>query len=172
MEAGYVVASLHCSSAARAWHTIDGSRRREESRESAFAAPPCPAQGIIIHGCVRDTREIGQLTLGVKAIAPCPLKSSKRDPGLRDVPVSFGGVTVRPGDWWVGAAHLLRVGGLGAAGKTCWLTWPCSYSRAMPGRAHARLLPIAAQLAYVALRASPTAGSMLTKMACWCRPPI
>lgn len=28
-----------------------------------------------------------------------PQKSSKRDPGLRDVPVSFAGVTIRPGDW-------------------------------------------------------------------------
>lgn len=61
--------------------------------------PPHLPQGIIIHGCVRDTREIGQLPIGVKAIAPCPLKSSKRDTGLRDVPVTFGGVTVRPGDW-------------------------------------------------------------------------
>jgi hypothetical protein len=28
-----------------------------------------------------------------------PQKSSKRDPGFRDVPVSFAGVTIRPGDW-------------------------------------------------------------------------
>ena len=27
------------------------------------------------------------------------MKSSKRDPGLRDVPVTVAGVTVRPGDW-------------------------------------------------------------------------
>jgi hypothetical protein len=26
-------------------------------------------------------------------------KSSKRDPGFRDVPVSFAGVTIKPGDW-------------------------------------------------------------------------
>ena len=34
-----------------------------------------------------------------QALATYPLKSSKRDPGLRDVPVSFGGVSFRPGDW-------------------------------------------------------------------------
>lgn len=39
------------------------------------------------------------MPLGVKALATYPLKSSKRDPGLRDVAVSFAGVTVRPGDW-------------------------------------------------------------------------
>lgn len=35
----------------------------------------------------------------VKALSPYPLKSSKRDPGLRDVPVTFGGVTFRPGQF-------------------------------------------------------------------------
>lgn len=55
--------------------------------------------GIIIHGCVRDTADLATFDLGVKALAPFPLKSSKRDPGQRDVPVSFAGVTVRPGDW-------------------------------------------------------------------------
>jgi len=55
--------------------------------------------GIIVHGCIRDSETIGTLPLGVKALATYPLKSSKRDPGLRDVPVSFAGVTVRPGDY-------------------------------------------------------------------------
>lgn len=36
-------------------------------------------------------------------------KSSKRDPGLRDVPVSFAGVTIKPGDW-VYADGGLRMG--------------------------------------------------------------
>lgn len=35
----------------------------------------------------------------MKALAPFPLKSSKRDLGQRDVPVSFAGVTIKPGDW-------------------------------------------------------------------------
>ena len=56
-------------------------------------------QGIIINGCIRDSEDIGKMELGVKALATYPLKSSKRDPGLRDVPVTFGGVTFRPGDW-------------------------------------------------------------------------
>ena len=55
--------------------------------------------GIIIHGCIRDSADIGAMPLGVKALATHPLKSAKRDAGLRDVPVAFAGVTVQPGDW-------------------------------------------------------------------------
>ncbi|KAK9821906.1 hypothetical protein WJX81_000937 [Elliptochloris bilobata] len=55
--------------------------------------------GIIINGCVRDTAVIAGLELGVKALAPYPLKSSKRDPGLAGVPVTFAGVRVSPGDY-------------------------------------------------------------------------
>lgn len=56
-------------------------------------------QGAIIYGCIRDSEDISKMPLGVKALATFPLKSSKRDPGLRDVPVTFAGVTVNPGDW-------------------------------------------------------------------------
>ncbi|GFR52154.1 hypothetical protein Agub_g14613 [Astrephomene gubernaculifera] len=55
--------------------------------------------GIIVHGCIRDSADIAGMPLGVKALGTHPLKSSKRDPGQRDVPVCFGGVTVKPGDW-------------------------------------------------------------------------
>ncbi len=39
------------------------------------------------------------MRLGVKALATFPLKSAKRDPGLRDVPVTFAGTTFRPGHY-------------------------------------------------------------------------
>jgi regulator of ribonuclease activity A len=55
--------------------------------------------GIIINGCIRDSADIAQMPLGVKALCTYPLKSSKRDVGLRDVPVSFAGVTFEAGDW-------------------------------------------------------------------------
>ncbi|KAL4436935.1 hypothetical protein ABPG75_004074 [Micractinium tetrahymenae] len=55
--------------------------------------------GIIINGCVRDTEEIKQFAVGIKALAPHPLKPGKRDGGLRDVPVVVGGTIVCPGDW-------------------------------------------------------------------------
>lgn len=51
--------------------------------------------GVIVFGCIRDSEEIAKMDIGVKALATCPLKSSKRDPGLRDVPVQFAGVRVQ-----------------------------------------------------------------------------
>ncbi|CAD7703074.1 unnamed protein product [Ostreobium quekettii] len=55
--------------------------------------------GIIVNGCIRDSEDISKMPLLVKALSPYPLKSSKRDPGLRDVPVTFGGVTFCPGQF-------------------------------------------------------------------------
>ena len=55
--------------------------------------------GIVINGCIRDSEDIAKMPLGVKALATFPLKSSKRDPGLRDVAVTFAGATFAPGSW-------------------------------------------------------------------------
>jgi regulator of ribonuclease activity A len=54
--------------------------------------------GIVVNGCVRDSVRLGQLALGVMALATHPRKSEKRGHGDRDVPVRFGGVTFHPGD--------------------------------------------------------------------------
>lgn len=53
--------------------------------------------GVVVYGCIRDSEAIGQLALGVKALATHPLKSIKRGEGQRDLPVRFAGVTFRPG---------------------------------------------------------------------------
>lgn len=37
------------------------------------------------------------MPLGVKALNTYPLKSSKRDQGLRDVPIMFAGAEFKPG---------------------------------------------------------------------------
>lgn len=52
--------------------------------------------GIIINGCIRDSREISEIEVGVLALATHPLKSGKEGAGERDVPVEFGGVTWTP----------------------------------------------------------------------------
>jgi regulator of ribonuclease activity A len=54
--------------------------------------------GVIVYGCVRDSRELNEMELGIRALAATPLRSQKRNEGQRDVPVRFGGVTFRPGD--------------------------------------------------------------------------
>ena len=55
--------------------------------------------GIVIHGCVRDVDQLKNMSLGIKALDANPLKSVKRNVGLRDEIVSFGGVTFVPGDY-------------------------------------------------------------------------
>ena len=53
-------------------------------------------EGIIIYGCIRDVAALSTISLGVQAICPNPMKSIKRQVGLRDVEVSFGGVSFIP----------------------------------------------------------------------------
>ena len=55
--------------------------------------------GIVVHGVVRDTVALGALDLGIKALGSNPRKSAKNAIGQIDQPVSFGGVTFRPGEW-------------------------------------------------------------------------
>jgi regulator of ribonuclease activity A len=54
--------------------------------------------GLIINGCVRDVAALRELDLGIKAIGSTPRPSGKQGTGEVDVPVTFGGVTFRPGD--------------------------------------------------------------------------
>jgi len=54
--------------------------------------------GIVVYGCIRDSRAIGEMDIGVLALATHPQKSVKKGIGDADVPVSFGGVTFSPGE--------------------------------------------------------------------------
>ncbi|WP_228141655.1 ribonuclease E activity regulator RraA [Marinobacter sp. X15-166B] len=55
--------------------------------------------GLIINGCIRDVDVIGQTQLGVQALGTHPRRTEKRNQGDLDVPVTFGGVTFRPGQF-------------------------------------------------------------------------
>lgn len=55
--------------------------------------------GVVVYGCIRDSADIAAIAIGVKALNTHPLKSVKKGIGERDVPVTFAGVTVRPGDF-------------------------------------------------------------------------
>ncbi len=55
--------------------------------------------GVLIYGYIRDSGEIADLDLGVKALGTNPRKSQRRGEGQRDIPVAFAGVTFRAGDW-------------------------------------------------------------------------
>lgn len=54
--------------------------------------------GVVVHGCVRDSAVIARIDLGVLALCTHPRKSGKQGVGERDVPVTFLGVTFRPGE--------------------------------------------------------------------------
>lgn len=56
-------------------------------------------EGVVVYGCIRDSADIGQIEIGVRALATHPQKSVKRGVGERDLPVTFAGVTFRPGEW-------------------------------------------------------------------------
>lgn len=55
--------------------------------------------GIVVYGCIRDARAIGQMDIGVFALATHPQKTLKKNEGDIDVAVTFGGVTFQAGDW-------------------------------------------------------------------------
>lgn len=55
--------------------------------------------GVVVYGCIRDSGEIGEMPVAVKALATHPRKSDKRNLGDRDVPVRFAGVNFEPGAW-------------------------------------------------------------------------
>lgn len=56
-------------------------------------------QGFIIYGCIRDVDAIRELDIGVQALGRIPLRTDKRGIGQRDIAVTFGGVTFRPGEF-------------------------------------------------------------------------
>jgi regulator of ribonuclease activity A len=55
--------------------------------------------GVVIDGCVRDSAELVMQAIGIRALAPMPLPTEKRQEGQSQVPVQIQGVWVRPGDW-------------------------------------------------------------------------
>lgn len=56
-------------------------------------------EGIVVYGCIRDSGDINQIDIGVRALDTHPLKSIKKGAGDRNIDVSFGGVTFKPGEW-------------------------------------------------------------------------
>ncbi len=55
--------------------------------------------GLVINGAIRDVDEIAVTAIGVQALGRCSLKTEKLGMGQRDVPISFGGVNIAPGDY-------------------------------------------------------------------------
>ncbi|WP_043316208.1 ribonuclease E activity regulator RraA [Microbulbifer sp. HZ11] len=55
--------------------------------------------GILMYGCIRDVDAISGLELGVQALGSHPMKTDKKGIGERDIAVTFGGVSFKPGEY-------------------------------------------------------------------------
>lgn len=56
--------------------------------------------GIVVYGYIRDSQEIAEQEIGVKALGTHPRKSEKGlHTGRREMTVTFAGVTFKPGAW-------------------------------------------------------------------------
>lgn len=54
-------------------------------------------QGVLVNGCVRDVEILATIELGVLALSAFPVRSNKRGEGDLNVPVSFAGADITPG---------------------------------------------------------------------------
>lgn len=55
--------------------------------------------GVVVWGCIRDSAQVETMPVAVFALATHPRRPAKQGIGERDVPVTFGGHTLRPGDY-------------------------------------------------------------------------
>lgn len=58
--------------------------------------------GIVAYGCIRDSKAIGLMDIGVFALGTHPKKTVKRNVGEVDIVVTFGGVNFVPGHYVYG----------------------------------------------------------------------
>jgi len=56
-------------------------------------------EGVVVYGCIRDSGDINGIDIGVRALNTHPQKSIKKGVGDRNIAVTFGGVTFKPGEW-------------------------------------------------------------------------
>ena len=57
--------------------------------------------GVLVDGCVRDSAELAQCDIGIRALALVPMPTERRNQGQRDVALHLHGVWVLPGEWLV-----------------------------------------------------------------------
>ncbi len=56
-------------------------------------------EGVIILGAVRDVETLNTLSIGIKSLGVCPLKTDKKDRGEINVVLTFADIPVYPGDY-------------------------------------------------------------------------
>lgn len=80
---------------------VDGGgslRRALVGGNIAAAAAKNGWAGVVVDGCVRDSAELIECDLGIRALALMPMPTERRQQGQRDVAVQIQGVWVLPGE--------------------------------------------------------------------------
>lgn len=84
---------------------IDADNSRDRAIFGGIMATYCQLRGIagiVCDGAIRDADELAALDMAVYATGATPNGPYKNGPGEINVPISIGGVVVRPGDILVG----------------------------------------------------------------------
>jgi regulator of ribonuclease activity A len=55
--------------------------------------------GIVVNGCIRDSAEIADIPIGVRAVTTSPMRSAKEGAGTRGNAVAFAGLVFTPGHY-------------------------------------------------------------------------
>jgi regulator of ribonuclease activity A len=83
---------------------VDGGgslRRALVGGNIAAAAAKNGWAGVVVDGCVRDSAELIECDMGIRALALIPMPTERRQQGERDVALHIHGVWVLPGEWLV-----------------------------------------------------------------------
>jgi len=76
----------------QAYYAVVGENLMKFAHKNGYA-------GIIVNGYIRDTAQIKDIPVALYALGTCPRKSIPVTTAERDIPLSFAGVTVKPGDY-------------------------------------------------------------------------
>jgi regulator of ribonuclease activity A len=52
--------------------------------------------GVVVNGCIRDSAEIAEIPIGIRAVTTSPMRSSKEGTGTRGNAVAFAGLVFTP----------------------------------------------------------------------------
>lgn len=56
-------------------------------------------EGVIIYGCIRDSKQINEMEVGIKALGTCPAKSIKRNEGQKGIDLLIEGTKIKNGNF-------------------------------------------------------------------------
>ena len=83
---------------------VDGGssfRRALVGGNIAAAAAKNGWAGLVIDGCVRDSAELIECDVGIRALGLIPMPTERRNQGQRDIALHIHGVWILPGEWLV-----------------------------------------------------------------------